>query len=55
MTVQGEVFSFFDEDSFFGLESVVAGFFSVPFESEDDESDELDSPPLSFFWEPARL
>ncbi len=52
---QEEAFSFFEEEFFWDLESVLEAFFSDPFEPEEDESEELDSPPLSFFGEPTRL
>jgi len=54
MTGQEEAFSFLEEEFFGDLESVEEVFFWDPFDPED-ESEELDSPPLSFFGEPARL
>ena len=55
MTGQEEAFSFWEEEFFGDLESVVEAFFSDSFEPEEDESEEVDSLPLSFFGEPARL
>ncbi len=52
---QEEAFSFLEEEFFWDLESVLEAFFSAPFESEEDESEELDSLPLSFLGESTRL